>query len=113
MYKVNYSEDSLNSIKSFIDSYKKSFISLFYDSGLVWENTIIEGYIKIWDRFNHLIFSKIDERFLEEKILWISESNRGVFMITISVNNFKLFVYYKENIELKERYIENIEIYKK
>jgi len=34
-------------------------------------------------------------------------------MITLSVNNFKLFIYYKENIELKERYIENIEIYKK
>ncbi len=113
MYKINYSENSLNSIKAFIDSYKKSFISLFYDSGLVWEETIIDGYIKIWDKFNNLIFSKIDERFVDEKILWISESNKWIFMMTLSANNFKLFIYYKENIELKERYIENIEIYKK
>lgn len=113
MYRINYSENSLNSIKLFIDAYKKSFISLFYDSGLVWEETIINGYIKIGDGFNDLIFSKIDNKFITEKILWESETTTWLFMITISVNNFKLFIYYKEDIELKERYIENIEFYKK
>jgi len=113
MYRVNYSNNSLNSIKRFINSYKTTFISLFYDSGLVWEETIIDGYIKIWDRFNNLIFEKIDNLLLEDKILWISKISNWVLMITITVNNFKLFVYYKEDKTIKERYIETIEIYKK
>jgi hypothetical protein len=34
-------------------------------------------------------------------------------MITIPINNFRLFIYYTENEKLKERYIEDIEFYKK
>ncbi len=114
MFKLKYTKKSIESLKRFIDSYKNSFIKLIEDSWLIFEDILIQNYIEIWDRLYKNIKESIEKKFEEEVILWIViNEEKNEKYVTISINHFRLFVYYSENIELKERYIENIEFFKK
>lgn len=48
----------------------------------------------MWDRFYDLILDKINEIFVKERIYWITETSEKLLYTTISINNFRLFVYY-------------------
>ena len=69
--------------------------------------------MKTSKEFKNQIYKNLNMFFQEETILWKSYKEDWIFMLTISINNFRLFVYYKENIKIKERYIEQIEFFKK
>ncbi len=109
MYNVFYEIKAVNSLKTFIDSYKNSFIRMIKDSWLDVEDYLIENYIKIWDKLYETIITEIKKNFKEDLLLWRNKDN---FLI-INVNNFRIFVYYDENNELKERYIIDIEFFRK
>lgn len=113
MYKIIYSNKSSLTITNFIDSYKKWFIKLYINSWLSFEDEIINNYIELWNVFYDLIKENIINIFKRDVIFWISEKEYWLLMITIPINNFRLFIYYTENEKLKERYIEDIEFYKK
>ena len=113
MYKIKYTKKSILGLKKFINSYKNSFIKLINNSWLEVESTLIKNYIEIWDKLYSWIIDKIRLVLADDNVLWkyIRENNKKY--VIISVNSFKLFIYYKENISMKERYIEDIEIFRK
>ena len=113
MYKLIYTDKPLNSIKFFINWYKESFINLYRNSWLACEEELIENYKKLWFAFYVLIKEKIREVFIKENIFWISKTSRGLLFTTISVNNYRLFVYFTEDKTLKTRFIEDIKFYKR
>lgn len=113
MYKIFYSDKSYYQIENFVNIYKTNFQKLYTDTWIESEQMILKNYEELWDKFYSLIKIQITNKFIAEKILWKSETTTWLFMITLSVNNFKLFIHYKEDKKIKERYIENIEIYKK
>ena len=113
MYNIKYTKKSLDCLKKFINSYKGSFIRLLKDSGLFFEEILIQNYIEIWDKFYEDIVNKLELILKQNNVLWrfVGENNEENNIIKI--NNFKLFVSYKENNNLRERYVENIEFFRK
>ncbi len=113
MYKIIYSHKSYIQIDNFINSYKEWFIRMFSDTWIDNEDLIINSYIQIWNNFYKNIIDNIKKTFQVNSILWKHKSEKWETFIIISVNNYRLFIYYKENNNLKERYIESIEFFKK
>ncbi|MDP2090431.1 MAG: hypothetical protein Q8K30_02435 [Candidatus Gracilibacteria bacterium] len=110
MFKVLYKEKSLFALKCFVDSYKNSFIKLINDSGLEVEDDIIKNYIHIGNNLYKNIIDKVDNLLSTNIILGRNITNN---FIALKHNNFRIFVYYSEDITLKSRYVEDIEFYKK
>ena len=113
MFSIKFSENAYSKLDSFIDSFKSNFIKIYTDTWIFDEKLICDSYIELWDRFNDLIVDKINEIFIENTILWISETEAKLLFITILVNNFRLFIYYTEDKKSKIRFIENIEFYRR
>ena len=113
MYSIHISHSTHEVINDFILGYRKTFQELFDDTWIEDEQLIREVYIKSSKEFKNQIYSHLESVLREEIILWESPKEDGVSMITIPINNFRLFVYFNANKELKERYIENIEFFKK
>lgn len=113
MYKVIHTDKTINKIDKFTKSYRNSFIRLFEDSWLFMEKEIIGNYIKLWSKLHDLIFFEIDFIFTSSKIYWISKTKSWKLFTTISINNFRLFVYYKEEKTENLRIIKDIEFFRK
>ena len=113
MYKIWYSEKSSIKIENFINSYKNNFFKLFFDTWIETELDIIKNYESLWDRFYDSIKSEIRKIFTENTIYWISYTKEWKQFTTISINNFRLFVYYEEIKDEKLRIIEDIEFFRK
>lgn len=113
MYKIKYSNEAFIQIDNFINSYKNIFKRIYLETWIHDENLIINNYFEIGDKLSKNIKKSIENSFDKELVLWKSiEESKNEFVI-ISTNNFKLFVYYSYKKDLKERYIENIEFFKK
>ena len=113
MYNVIFSENAYFKLDNFIDSFKSNFIKIYTDKWIYDEKLIRDSYIELWDRFNNLIVDKINDIFIEQTIFLISETKSKLLFTTISINNFRLFVYYVEDKNSKNRFIEDIEFYRK
>jgi hypothetical protein len=113
MYKIIHSTKSINKIDIFTKSYKNSFTKLFEDSWLFMVEEIINDYIKLWNRLHDLVYSNIESIFIENTIFWISKTKTWTTFTTISINNFRLFIYYAEISDEKLRIIEDIEFFRK
>ena len=113
MYNVIFSENAYFKLDNFIDSFKSNFIKIYTDTWIYDEKLIRDSYIELWDRFNNLIVDKINDIFIEQTIFLISETKSNLLFTTISINNFRLFVYYVEDKNSKNRFIEDIEFYRK
>lgn len=74
---------------------------------------IEENYKNIAMKFRNHIYSFLQETCEKEIIFWKKIWDKNQLSIIISVWNYKLFIDYKENNTSKNRYIENIEFYKK
>jgi len=113
MYNINISENSYNKLDSFIDWFTSTFIKMYTDTWIYDEELICNSYIEMWDRFYDLILEKINDIFIQEKIYWIFTTSEKLLYTTISINNFRLFIYYSEDKKSKNRFIEDIEFYKR
>jgi hypothetical protein len=113
MFSVVFSEKAYAQLDGFIDSFKWVFVKMYTDTWIFDEALIQNSYIELWDRFNDLIVDNINNTFVQETLFWISKTESGLLFITISINNFRLFVYYSEDRESKIRFIEDIEFFKK
>ncbi len=110
MYKVQYNKAVILSLKLFIDSYKDSFIKLIKWWWLDFENEIIQNYISIWNKLYENIKNNIDTKLESETVFGRIVEKECVI---IDINNFKLFVYYKEMVKLNERNVYKLEFHKK
>ncbi|MDD5770309.1 MAG: hypothetical protein PHE25_05030 [Candidatus Gracilibacteria bacterium] len=108
MFNIFFEDESIKSLKKFIDSYKRTFIRMIEDSGLEVENYLINSYIELGNKLYSTIVSEIKNNFQNDVLFGRNEK-----YLVLSVNKFRLFVYYEENQELKERYILDIEFFKK
>lgn len=113
MYKINLSTYTHRIINEFIIWYRKVFLELFDDTWIEDEKLIRDTYIKTSKEFKNKIYKNINSCLQNNIVLWTTYKEDSFFMITITINNFRLFIYYKEDKENRERYIENIEFYKK
>jgi len=111
MFKLVFNLKSIEYLKSYISGYKVYFRNLFINTWLVAEKEIIKSYIIIADDFYNLVIDKIYE-VLSADIVWYIIKKDKVF-ITISIKNYRVFVYFREDKNKKIRYIEDIEIFKK
>lgn len=113
MFNIKYSYDAYSKLDNFINSYKLSFIKLYSDTGIDDEIIIINNYIEIWNKLYSKIKWKIEEIFYSNIVLWIYLAHNKDKYIICSIDNLRIFVYYSENLKLKERYIENIEFFRR
>ena len=113
MYNINFSENSYNKLDSFIDGFSSTFIKMYTDTWIFDETLICNSYIEMWDRFYDLILENINSIFIQETIYWISITSKKLLCTTISINNFRIFVYYNEDKKWRNRFIEDIEFYKR
>jgi hypothetical protein len=113
MYNINILDYTHKIINDFIIWYRKVFLELFDDTWIENEKLIRETYIKTSKEFKNKIYKSLNLILEKDIILWQTHKDDENFMVTIPVNNFRLFVYYRENKKIRERYIENIEFYKK
>lgn len=113
MFNLFFEDKSIISIKRFINSYKNTFIKMIEDSWLEVEEYLINNYIEIWDKLYQTIIIEVKNTFKQDILLWRSINNESDNYLVININNFRLFVYYKENSSIKERYIIEIEFFKK
>ena len=74
---------------------------------------IEENYINIATKFREQIYSLLQDICEKEIIFWKRLWDNQELSVFFSVWNYKLLIYYKENIIKKIRYIENIEFYKR
>ena len=111
MFEYNISDNVSLKIDMFIDSYLNRSLNLFIDSWIdnVWE--IIKNYENFAIKFRNLIYRKIEELFIEEKIYWYKILENWNFEVTITVGNYRFFIEYFE--EDKIRFLIDIYIYKK
>ncbi len=113
MYNIKYSQEAFLSIDNFINSYKNYFIKLYSDTWIDDEEIIIKNYIDIWDRIYNNIKFKIEEYLKLENILWVHLDEYKNKYLVLILDNIRIFLYYSENLNLRERYIENIIFYKR
>ncbi|MCP4524199.1 MAG: hypothetical protein GY828_08325 [Candidatus Gracilibacteria bacterium] len=113
MYNIIYSQNSYNKLDSFIDGFSSTFLKMYTDTGIYDEKLICNSYIEMGDRFYDSILKKINDIFREETIYGFSTTSEKLLYTTISINNFRLFVYYSEDKGSKNRFIEDIEFYKR
>lgn len=113
MYKVLIIDSTYSQIDNFINSFSSNFVKMYTNTWMHDEDLIQNSYIELWERLRELIIMNIKDKFIVDTILWTHISEWWKQYITISINNFRLFVYYIEEREENLRIIENIEIFKK
>lgn len=112
MFKVFLSDEVLFLIDNFIDSYRNKFLKRFIDTWIFNENLIRNNYIEISKELRNNIYDEIHLKLEQEKILWaiIKENEKSVF---IRIWNYKILVFYRENLDNNIRFVDKVEFYKK
>ena len=113
MFKLIFKRDIVKKIDDFIDWYLNSFLNLFIDSWIDNIKEIEENYIKIATNFRNNIYSSLKNILVEDIILGKRIWEKQELSIIVSVWNYRLFVDYKEDKNSKNRFIEDIEFYRK
>jgi hypothetical protein len=109
MYSIKYTHKAYLKIDNFVNSYKSTFIKIYSDTWIEDEKLIIKNYIEVWERFYENIKNKLEDIFTQEIILWKFIDAKQQEHVVLSINNFRMFVYYNEDWKRKERYIDDIE----
>lgn len=111
MYNVIFSDKVHKNIHSFIDSYKESFLKIFSDTWIYYEEQIRKSYIETSKKFQREIYISIENQ-LKQEIIWRKIENNELSCL-ISSKNYKIFVYFEEDENKKIRFVNNIEFHKK
>ena len=112
MYKIKISDLVFSKVDFFINSFYSTFVKMYTNTWIEDEDLIRKTYIDIWMNFKDLVIKEIFKVFEDEKIFWVWELNWFLF-ITLSIKNYRFFIYFKEDKNKKIRYIEDIKIFKK
>ncbi len=114
-YVVVIAEVVQSKINRYIDLYADYYRELYNDSGLgVAEDIIIEQYIDITNRLNILLHDTIEQTLKTDIILGRFENTVShTSMVTVSVNNRRLFLTYRDLPDIETRILIDIEIVKK
>lgn len=112
MLHIRFSEFAVSQIKNFIHLYEEAFFTLYKDSGLWAEETIIENYRKTALELNNRIFVEIDKRLFNDTVLGRKEN--GEFLeLTFYIGDRLVIVYFLDDVENNVRLIESIGIDRK
>jgi hypothetical protein len=111
MYSIVFWEKVHVVVHRFIDSYKNSFLKIFTDTWIYYENQIRESYIEWSKKFQRDIYNSIEDH-LKKDLIW-KKVLENWFSTMILVWNYRLLIEFREDIYEKIRFINNLEIYKK
>lgn len=106
MYKIEYDKKALLSIDSYNIFYKRYFQELYEDSWLLWEEEIINWYIKEANNRSEEIFNLISDTFSRDELLWKRLDDTFILRWRTKY----LFIKYKEDKTKKVRIILDLEI---
>lgn len=112
MLEIRFSELAVSEIKKFIKLYEEGFFILYKDTGIWSENVIIEQYRQTAKKLNDLIFSEIENRLKNKKVLGRKERDRWN-EVTFYVDGRLIVVYFSNDEENGIRWIESIGIDRK
>ena len=102
MFKINYSEDSLNSVYKFISNLKDYYKKIYFDTGLLNEDQIILWYVEKTDKLFNEIIDKIEDN-INKWVFWVVLDNK--FKLTIKIRSYTIVIIIKRSTEV---YIEEI-----
>lgn len=106
MYKVFFKDEVSKYILNYFENYRKYYEDLFEDSWIWSEDQIIKWYIdESLNRHNELK-SMIIDTLKDEKILWVKNN----YSIILKWRTKYLFIDFKEDADLRERYVVSISI---
>lgn len=111
MYRVIFSTEVHKTIHNFIDSYKYSFLKLFTDTWIYYENQIKQSYIEWSKKFHTDIYYSLENN-LREEIIWKKTLDNWYSSVAL-VWNYRLFINFEEDKIEKTRFINYIEFHKK
>lgn len=100
-------------IDKFIDSYTDTFLKRFNDTWIFDEYLIVEEYKKKSVKLNEDIYYWIQDKLLEEKVLWHKMTENKELECILFVWNYMLILWYTEDELNKNRFVENISFHRK
>ena len=106
MYKVLFTNKSINYLWNYFSKYREYYQNLYEDSWLWSEKHIIESYINEAKNRKIEILDVIEKTLKEENILWRKEHNS----IIIKWRTKYLFIDFSEDQNLKERFVYSVSI---
>lgn len=112
MYNIIIEKLVIDKIDNFIEYDLNSFLSLIEDSWIDNIYLIEENYIKISAEFSEKILFSIKNNFKED-IISKKLEKEDIFSLIFSVWNYRLFLKFREDINKKIRFINDIEFFKK
>lgn len=113
MYKLILKEEIISAIDDFVDNFLYSSINLYVDTWIRDIDLIIKNYETSALLFRDKIYDTLEEKFIQDNILWKKISENNQLSVIVPVWNYRLFVDFWEDESQRLRMIENIEFYKK
>lgn len=93
MLKVVYSQEALDTLASYISSYREYFLEIYSDTGIWSESIIREGFILLSDARHEEIFCAIESRLSQKLVIGITLEK----CVTIPWRSKNLYVCFKEH----------------
>jgi len=112
MLEIRFSELAIAEMKRFIQLYEEGFFILYKDSGIWAVDAIIDNYRQSAKRINEKIFSEIEYKLKNKKVLGRKENNKWN-ELSFYVDERLIMVYFSEDKKNKIRWIESIGIDRK
>ena len=111
MYSVILYKKAHEKIYEFIKSYKNSFLTIFTDTWIFYEDKIRESYVDSSKKFQREIYLGINEK-LKEDIIW-NKTESSLYSSVFSVWNYRLKIIYIEEKYEKLRIVKDIQFNKR
>lgn len=112
MLEIRFSELALAEMKRFIQLYEEGFFVLYKDSGIWAVDAIIDNYRQSAKRINDKIFSEIELKLKNKKVLGRKENNKW-HELSFYVDERLIIIYFSDDQENKIRLVESIGIDRK
>jgi len=112
MLEIRFSELALAEMKRFIQLYEEGFFILYKDSGIWAVDAIIDNYRQSAKRISEKIFSEIEQKLKNEKVLGRKENTKW-HELSFYADERLVVVYFSDDRENKIRWIESIGIDRK
>lgn len=112
MLEIRFSELALAEMKRFIQLYEEGFFILYKDSGIWAVDAIIEQYRQSAKQLNDKIFSEIEHKLKNKKVLGRKETNQWQ-ELTFYVGDRLIVIYFTDDTRNSIRWVESVGIDRK
>ena len=112
MFRVRFSETAVEEIVTYVDTYRRGYRELFFDTGIWSEKIIIEQYELAAQLLFDSLFSSIQQLLSPATVLGRSQSDKRL-ECHFHLGDRLIILTYSENAKKKERTVVRININRK